>query len=190
MNHASSCGAMMAEFVTDAMLVNSAFQSALSNDIVDKHQELWFKVHFRNMNDPICYELRVILIVTVTSVKCYTPKSFPSFKDSLELYFSRIMYAYMLQRLFEFFVQPNTCNFFFDLLIRWMFCILSTCGIWLVGVSLVLRILYLEKTNFCCAYKQYGILFHKETLKICFTPCHVVYQRLLKRVVAKSITNY
>ncbi|GFT91499.1 HTH_Tnp_Tc3_2 domain-containing protein [Trichonephila clavipes] len=34
MNHASICGTMLAAFVLDAMPVNAAFQSALSNDIV------------------------------------------------------------------------------------------------------------------------------------------------------------
>ncbi|GFT70255.1 transposable element Tc1 transposase [Trichonephila clavipes] len=28
--------------------------------------------------------------------------------------------------------------------------------------------------NFCCAYKQYGVLFHKQTFKICLTPCYGV----------------
>ncbi|GFW62794.1 uncharacterized protein TNCV_2625571 [Trichonephila clavipes] len=31
-----------------------------------------------------------------TSVKCYSPKSFPSFKASLELFFSKIIHAHML----------------------------------------------------------------------------------------------
>ncbi|GFV51560.1 transposable element Tcb2 transposase [Trichonephila clavipes] len=34
MNHASICGTMMAAFVPDAMPVNAAFKSALSNDIL------------------------------------------------------------------------------------------------------------------------------------------------------------
>ncbi|GFT07004.1 transposable element Tcb2 transposase [Trichonephila clavipes] len=34
MNHASICGTMMATFVLDAMPMNAAFQSVLSNDIV------------------------------------------------------------------------------------------------------------------------------------------------------------
>ncbi|GFW27042.1 uncharacterized protein TNCV_92681 [Trichonephila clavipes] len=34
MNHVSICGIMMAAFVFDAMPVNTAFQSALSKDIV------------------------------------------------------------------------------------------------------------------------------------------------------------
>ncbi|GFT02526.1 hypothetical protein TNCV_1487441 [Trichonephila clavipes] len=39
-------------------------------------------------------------------------------------------------------VRPNTCNFFLGLLIM--------CGIWLVGILLVIRILQLQKTNFLC----------------------------------------
>ncbi|GFT29524.1 uncharacterized protein TNCV_2020851 [Trichonephila clavipes] len=35
----------------------------------------------------------------------------------------------------------------------------------------VIHVLKLQKVNFCCAYKQYGILFHKQTFKICLTPC-------------------
>ncbi|GFW80982.1 hypothetical protein TNCV_3780611 [Trichonephila clavipes] len=31
-----------------------------------------------------------------------------------------------------------------------------------------------SKDELCCSYKQYGILFHKQTFKICLTPCHVV----------------
>ncbi|GFT66894.1 uncharacterized protein TNCV_996731 [Trichonephila clavipes] len=57
------------------------------------------------MDDPICYEMRVISITFGTSVKCYSPKSFPSFKVSLELSFSRIMHVHMLQRLLETSVQ-------------------------------------------------------------------------------------
>ncbi|GFT73919.1 HTH_Tnp_Tc3_2 domain-containing protein [Trichonephila clavipes] len=34
MNHASICGTMIAAFVFDAMPVNAAFQSALSNNVV------------------------------------------------------------------------------------------------------------------------------------------------------------
>ncbi|GFV19405.1 transposable element Tcb1 transposase [Trichonephila clavipes] len=81
------------------------------------------------------------LNTTGTSVKCYSPKSFPSFKAFLELSFSRIMHAHMLQRLFETYVQPNTCNFFLGLFIRRICHLLSTWGIGLVGVSLVIRVL-------------------------------------------------
>ncbi|GFT15137.1 uncharacterized protein TNCV_3141941 [Trichonephila clavipes] len=49
---------MMAAFVLDSMPLNAAFQSALSNDIVTSHTELWFGVRFCIMDDPICYELR------------------------------------------------------------------------------------------------------------------------------------
>ncbi|GFS95172.1 uncharacterized protein TNCV_2705181 [Trichonephila clavipes] len=65
MNHASICGTMMAAFILDAMQVNADFQSALSNDIVAYPPELCFGVGFRIMNDPICYELRVISIAIV-----------------------------------------------------------------------------------------------------------------------------
>ncbi|GFX90297.1 transposable element Tcb2 transposase [Trichonephila clavipes] len=41
MDDASICGTMMTAFVLDALLVNAAFQSALSKDIVVYHPELW-----------------------------------------------------------------------------------------------------------------------------------------------------
>ncbi|GFY28601.1 transposable element Tcb1 transposase [Trichonephila clavipes] len=111
MNRGSLCGTLRAAFVLDAMPVNATFQSALSNDIVAEHSELWFGVRFRIMDDLIYYELRVISKATGTSVKCYRPKSLLSFKASQEISFSRIMHAHMLQRLLELSVQPNTCNF-------------------------------------------------------------------------------
>ncbi|PRD36642.1 UNVERIFIED_CONTAM: hypothetical protein NCL1_08023 [Trichonephila clavipes] len=101
------------------------------------------------MDDPVCYELRVISIATGTSVKCYSPKSFPSFKTSLELSSRRIMHSHMLQRLFETCVQPNSYNIFLGFLIRRICRLLSTCGIWLVGISPVIRVVQLQKTNFC-----------------------------------------
>ena len=131
----------MAAFVLDAMPVDAASQSALSNNIVTEHQELWSGVQFYVMDGPICCELRIILITIGTSVKCYRSKSFPSFKASLEPAFSGIMHAQELQRLFETFAQPNTCNFFLRLLIRRMCRLLNTCGIWLAVVLLVIRVL-------------------------------------------------
>ena len=88
------------------------------------------------MDDPIYCERRVISQATSTFVKCYSPKSFSSFKASLELSFIRIMQAHMLQRLFETFVQPNSCKIFLLLLICRIYRLLCTGGIWLVGVSL------------------------------------------------------
>ena len=41
MNDASIFGTMMASFVLDAMPINAAFHSALSNDIVAENSELW-----------------------------------------------------------------------------------------------------------------------------------------------------
>ena len=49
------------------------------------------------MDNPVCYKLRAFSIATGTFVKCYTSKSFPSFKAFLELSFSRIMHAYMFK---------------------------------------------------------------------------------------------
>ncbi|GFW59789.1 transposable element Tc1 transposase [Trichonephila clavipes] len=46
--------------------------------------------------------------------------------------------------------------------------------VWLVGESLMIRVMQFQKMNFCCAYKQYRILFHKQTFKICLTPCPAV----------------
>ncbi|GFU48626.1 hypothetical protein TNCV_1439951 [Trichonephila clavipes] len=59
------------------------------------------------MGDPIYYELKAIAIAAGTSRKCNSPKSFPSFKVSLELSFSIIMFDHTLQRLFETSVQPT-----------------------------------------------------------------------------------
>ncbi|GFX87375.1 uncharacterized protein TNCV_3369451 [Trichonephila clavipes] len=112
-------------------------------------------MRFRVMDDPISYELRVISIATGMFVKSYSPKSFPFFKASLELPFSKIMHAHMLQKLFETSVQPNTCNFFLSLPIHRICHLLSTYGMRLVGVLPVIRVL-LQKTNFCSTYKQYG----------------------------------
>ena len=46
MNYASICGTMMTAFVLDAMPVNSAFQRALSKDIVAEHLEFWYGLRF------------------------------------------------------------------------------------------------------------------------------------------------
>ncbi|GFV61168.1 transposable element Tcb2 transposase [Trichonephila clavipes] len=102
MSHSLICATMMAAFLLDAMLMNATFQIALSNGIVTQHPELWFGMRFRIMDDTICYELRVISIAIDTFVKSYGPKPFHSFKASLELPFSRIMHAHMLQILQDF----------------------------------------------------------------------------------------
>ncbi|GFX48066.1 uncharacterized protein TNCV_4114011 [Trichonephila clavipes] len=63
---------------------------------------------------------------------------------------------------------------FLCLLIHRITRLLSPCGIWFVVVSLLICALQFQKTNVCCACKQYRILFHKQIFKICLTPCHVV----------------
>ena len=97
----------MAAFMLDALPFNAAFQSALSNDIVIKHPELWSGVQFHIMDDPICCELSVISVATGTSMKFYRHELFSSFKATLELSFNRIMHAQMLKRLSESSVQPT-----------------------------------------------------------------------------------
>ncbi|GFV64438.1 uncharacterized protein TNCV_955961 [Trichonephila clavipes] len=69
--------------------------------------------------------------------------------------FIRIMHAPALQRLFD--CSAQHMQLFLGLLIPRICRLLSTGWIWKVGVSLVIRVLQLQKTNFCCAYKQYGI---------------------------------
>ena len=81
--------------------VNTAFQSALSKDIVREQLELWSGAQFHIMDEDICYELWVISIAKGTSVKCNSAKSSPSFKTSLELSFTKKMHAHMLPMLFE-----------------------------------------------------------------------------------------
>ena len=79
----------------------------------------------------------IISIETGTFMKCYSPKSFSSFKESLELSFSRIMHApHMLHRIFKTYVQLS--NFFLSLLICQICPLLSMCWIWLVSILLMI----------------------------------------------------
>ena len=123
---------MIAAFVLDAIVldvINAAFQKALSNDIVIEHTKLWSGVHAPFEDDSISYELRVISLAPGTSVKCYSPKSFSFFKASLEVPFSGILHAHMLQSVLETSFQPNTCIFFLGLLICQTYCPFKTCRI-------------------------------------------------------------
>ena len=164
----------MATFVIDAMSVNAAFQNALSNNIVAEYPDLCSGVRFHIMDDAICFALRVIWIATGTSVKCYSSKPFPSFKVSVELSFSRIIHAHMLQKI----VRDSCLAHHMHLLPSPAYSTdihqLSSCEMSLVDVSLLIRVLQLQKTKIGCACRQYGILFHNQTFKNCLTPCHVV----------------
>ncbi|GFU62448.1 uncharacterized protein TNCV_5005791 [Trichonephila clavipes] len=104
---------MMAAFMLDAILVHTVFDqnSGLTPRVI-----VYIAISYHGQ--PIRYKLRLISIATSTSVKCYSLKSFPSFKVSLKLFFSSIMHAHLLKRVFDTSVQPNTRNFFLDLLIR------------------------------------------------------------------------
>ena len=77
MNQPSICATMMAAFHLEAMPVNAAFQSALSNDIAAVYPELCYRVRFRINNEPIFFEMRVISTATGRSVKSYSPMPLP-----------------------------------------------------------------------------------------------------------------
>ena len=53
----------------------------------------------------------------------------------------------------------------FHLVIHRTYRLLSTCGIQLLGVSLLIRALHLQNTNFSYTYKQDGIILHKQIFK-------------------------
>ncbi|GFW28151.1 uncharacterized protein TNCV_2818291 [Trichonephila clavipes] len=131
-NYASICGTMVTAFVLDALPVDAAFQSALSNG---SRVMVWGAISYFGRSN-------LLRIETNLNSNMYVPKVLqPSFKASLELSYSRIMHAHMFQRLFETLIQPNTYNFLFGLLIHRICRLLCTCGIWLVDVSLVIRVL-------------------------------------------------
>lgn len=60
---------VMTTSVLDAILVNGKFRSALYSFIVDESPVLWSRMRLRIMDDISCYELRITLTVTGTSVK-------------------------------------------------------------------------------------------------------------------------
>ena len=117
------------------------------------------------MDDRICYELRVISTATGTCLKCYSPKSLPPFKESLELFFNGIMRTYMLQRLFQTSSHVNIWDFFLACLFAGY---VAYWEVWdfLWCVLIMIRVFQLQNTNFVCAYKQYGILFYKQTRSV------------------------
>ena len=74
------------------------------------------------------------------------------------------MHPHMMKKLFETSVEPNTYNFFLELLISRIYRLLIMFEIWLICVSLMIHVL-LQKTNFGCECNQYGILFLKQTFQ-------------------------
>ena len=91
--HALICGTMMATFMLDAVPVNTTFRSALLKVIIKEHSEIFLGVRMRIMDDLNCYVLWVILTATSKSEKCWSPKSFLSFKTFMVLSFNGIMSA-------------------------------------------------------------------------------------------------
>ena len=65
MNQSSDCETMIPSFVLDAILVKATFQTALLEDIVAEHPELWSGMQFRITDHPIFYEFTVISIAKV-----------------------------------------------------------------------------------------------------------------------------
>ena len=141
---------------------------ALSNDMEAKNSELWSGCDFLLLN-LLRIEDNLNSNRYFREMSEQLREQFSIFNASLGLFFSRLKQAHMLQRLFETSIQPNICNFFLGLLIRQICCLLSLCGIWLVSVSLVIRVLQFQKMNFGCSYKQFGVRFHRQTCKICLT---------------------
>ena len=88
------------------------------------------------MDDPTRYELRI-----ATGTSEVLQSDVISLKASLVLSFSRIMHAYMMQKLFEISVEPRISNFFLNLLIHQICRLLNMSEICLVGVSLVICVL-------------------------------------------------
>ena len=142
------------------------------------------------MDDWIYYEFRVIWIATGIIVKCCSPKSFPFLKSSFELSFNRIMHTCIFQKTVQGFCLLQHMELLLWLAYSLDFRLLSTFGIWLLSVLLVIRVLLLQKKKFGCTYKQYKILFQKKTFKICFTPWHDVKRHLLKRMLVAPSANF
>ncbi|GFV38156.1 transposable element Tcb2 transposase [Trichonephila clavipes] len=102
------------------------------------------------------------------------PQAIPFLQRLQGLYSSRIMPIHMSTRLSNPILIRSRNSFFLSLRIPRICHRLNMCGISLGGVSLVIFVLLLRQTNFGCAYKQYGILFRRQILKICLTLCRVV----------------
>ena len=101
------------EFYCRIRVRRYALQRCFLKCVLDRHSGRTSRVMvYGAISYPTCYEFRVILIATDTSVKCYILKPFPSFKTCLELSFSRITHANALQRLFVTSFQSYACNFF------------------------------------------------------------------------------
>lgn len=93
------------------------------------------------------------------AVSCYatavgwSPKSFPTFKAFLELYFLGMFKTF----------QHNRYEYFLGLLFHWICRRLNMSGIPLFGVSLVILVPQLLQMNFGFAYKQSAMLILKQT---------------------------
>ncbi|GFY32530.1 uncharacterized protein TNCV_3560381 [Trichonephila clavipes] len=126
------------------------------------------------MDNPICYQLWLFSIAIGKYVKCYSPTSFPSLKASIGAIFLQDNARPHVAK-----TVPDFCSTQHkQLLPRPAYSLVMSPiqQVWhLVGWRLACDSRPAASKNyFCCAYKQYVILFYKQTLKICLTPCHVV----------------
>ena len=109
MNRTSNSRTMMAALL-DASPVKATFQIALSNSIVVEQLQfmVWGAISYHGRSSFLGIE-------DILNSNRYV-REVLSFKTSLDLSFSRIMHAHMLQRLLES-VQSNKSNFFLGLII-------------------------------------------------------------------------
>ncbi|GFX51635.1 uncharacterized protein TNCV_5013381 [Trichonephila clavipes] len=165
MNYASICGTMITAFVLDAMPVNVAFQRALSQlinsgltpgvmvwDVISYHGRYYLlriEGNFNN-NRYIREVLQPEVVSFLQGIHGAVFQQGNARPDAART------------------VRPNACNVFLGLLICRIRRLLSPFEIWLV------RVLQLQKMNFCYAYEKYGLVFHKQTFKICLNPCYTV----------------
>lgn len=172
------CGIMIAAFVLDAMPVNAIFRSALSNFIVDEHSELWSAAQFHIMDNRSSYEFRVIWTTTSTLVKCWSEKSFLSFKAFLELSLHKIMLDHMLQGKFKSSVSTTHTA--------------SSPGWDFVGsASHSGSSSYsFYRWLFTYEFRYYGMLFSRQTFKINLLPCPILKQHSLLWVAAIPSTDF
>ncbi|PRD31883.1 UNVERIFIED_CONTAM: hypothetical protein NCL1_22135 [Trichonephila clavipes] len=149
------------------MLLNAAFRTTLSNDIVALHPELWLELRFRIMDDPICYELRYVREVLQPEVVPFLQGIHGAIfqQDNARPHDAKTVRDFCSAQHMQLLplpaYSPNTSpvEHVRDLVGRRLASDPRPAAL---------------KDDFCCAYKQYGILFYKQTFKISLTPGQVV----------------
>ncbi|GFX96367.1 uncharacterized protein TNCV_2054861 [Trichonephila clavipes] len=123
------------------------------------------------MDDRICYELRVLSIAAGTSRERLQPEVIPFLhgipraifqQDNARPHVAKTVRDFCSAQHMQLLPLPAFSLDMSPIEHVW----------YLVGRRLARD--PLQKTNFCFAYKQYGILFHKQAFKFCLTLCYVV----------------